>query len=478
MTLDETPRGSTGGGEGRRVGAPRSTTRDLERYAGLFARRTQGMKSSAMRDLMAVTAQPEVISLAGGLPDTSTFPAEDFAALMAHVAVDSAAAALQYGPTEGLDALKDCIVEVMAAEGMEVERDELLVTTGGQQVIDLVCKTLLDPGDVVIAEAPTYPGAVPVFSSYQADVVQIELDEEGMRIDVMEATLDRLEAEGRVPKFIYTVPSFQNPGGVTLSLERRRRLVQVAKERELLVLEDNPYGLLRYEGDAQPTLYALDGGEYVIYLGTFSKILSPGLRLGWSAAPRPVLEKMNLGKGATDLCSAPLAQHFVCAYFAERDWRRYLATLTELYRRRRDTMLDALAEHFPAEATWTRPEGGLFIWATLPDYIDTTDLLARALRDNVAFVPGRAAYLDGRGGSSMRLNFSGVGEDDIREGVRRIGKVVGEQVALYGTLTGAEPAKPRPRREPVAEEPAGPRPRREPVAEEPPNVLPLRRRAQ
>ena len=454
MTLDETPRGSTGGGEARRVGAPRSTTRDLERYAGLFARRTQGMKSSAMRDLMAVTAQPEVISLAGGLPDTSTFPAEDFAALMAHVAVDSAAAALQYGPTEGLDELKECIVQVMEAEDMAVEPDDLLVTTGGQQVIDLVCKTLLDPGDVVIAEAPTYPGAVPVFGSYQADVVQIEMDADGMRIDRMEEALDRLAAEGRVPKFIYTVPSFQNPAGVTMSLERRRRLVQVAEERELLVLEDNPYGLLRYEGDPQPTLYALDGGRYVIYLGTFSKILSPGLRLGWTAAPRPVLEKMGLGKGGVDLCSSSLSQHFVRAYFAERDWRRYLAALTELYRRRRDTMLDALAEHFPAEATWTRPEGGLFIWATLPDYIDTTDLLARALRENVAFVPGRAAYLDGRGGSSMRLNFSGVSEDDIREGVRRIGKVVGEQVALYGTLTGAEPAKPRPRAEapPAADE--------------------------
>jgi 2-aminoadipate transaminase len=461
VTLDETPRGSAGGGEARRVGAPRSTTRDLERYAGLFAKRTQSMTSSAMRDLMAVTARPEVISLAGGLPDTSTFPAEDFAALMAHVAVDSSAAALQYGPTEGLDALKACIVRVMEAEGMAVEADDLLVTTGGQQVIDLVCKTLLDPGDVVIAEAPTYPGAVPVFTSYQADVVQIELDEDGMRVDLMEEALDRLDAEGRVPKFIYTVPSFQNPGGVTLSLERRRRLVDVAKRRELLVLEDNPYGLLRYEGDAQPTLYSLDGGEYVIYLGTFSKILSPGLRLGWTAAPRPVLEKMNLGKGSTDLCSSPLAQHFVVAYFGERDWRRYLGTLTELYRRRRDVMLDALAEHFPREATWTRPQGGLFIWATLPGYIDTTDLLARALREeNVAFVPGRAAYLDGRGGSSMRLNFSGVGEDEIREGVRRIGKVVAEQVGLYGTLTGAEPAKPRPR------------------VESPADVLPLRRRAQ
>src|SRR5215211_5893547 len=211
MTLDETPRGSTGGGEGRRVGPPRSTTRDLERYAGLFARRTQGMKSSAMRDLMAVTAQPEVISLAGGLPDTSTFPAEDFAALMSHVAADSAAAALQYGPTEGLDDLKACIVQVMAAEGMAIEPDEVLVTTGGQQVIDLVCKTLLDPGDVVIAEAPTYPGAVPAFCAYQADVVQIEMDRDGMVVDKMEETLDQLEREGRRPKFIYTIPNFQNP---------------------------------------------------------------------------------------------------------------------------------------------------------------------------------------------------------------------------------------------------------------------------
>jgi 2-aminoadipate transaminase len=452
VTLDETPRGSTGGGEGRRVGAPRSTTRDLERYAGLFARRTQGMKSSAMRDLMAVTAQPEVISLAGGLPDTSTFPAEDFAALMAHVAVDSAAAALQYGPTEGLDALKDCIVEVMAAEGMEVERDELLVTTGGQQVIDLVCKTLLDPGDVVIAEAPTYPGAVPVFSSYQADVVQIELDEEGMRIDVMEATLDRLEAEGRVPKFIYTVPSFQNPGGVTLSLERRRRLVQVAKERELLVLEDNPYGLLRYEGEPLPTLYSLDHGEFVIYLGTFSKILSPGIRLGWTTAPAPVLEKMNLGKQGADLCSPAFSQMFVATYFEHDRWQDYLRSLIDLYRRRRDTMLDALAEHFPREAVWTRPQGGLFIWATLPEYIDTTDLLALALSHNVAFVPGRAAYLDGRGGSSMRLNFSGVADEDIREGIRRIGEVVREQVGLYGTLTGSAPASAgEPSAEPAAD---------------------------
>src|SRR5918997_6690260 len=356
----------------------RSSARDLERYARLFARRTQVMKSSAMRDLMAVTERPDVISLAGGFPDTSTFPAEDLAALMARVAVDSSARALQYGPTEGLEEVKQCIAEVMAAEEMHVETDDLLVTTGGQQVIDLVCKTLLDPGDVVIAEAPTYPGAVPVFVSYQADVVQVEMDDHGMRIDVLRDELERLDREGRQPKFIYTVPSFQNPAGVTLALERRRELVRIARERELLVLEDNPYGLLRYEGEPLPTLFALDRGEYVIYLGTFSKILSPGLRLGWTAAPRPVLEKLALGKGAVDLCSASVSQQFVITYFAERDWRAYLRTLTALYRRRRDTMLDALAEQLPREASWTRPGGGLFIWARLPDYIDTTDLLARA----------------------------------------------------------------------------------------------------
>jgi 2-aminoadipate transaminase len=439
-----------------------TTQHELERYAGLFSSRTQVMKSSAMRDLMALTARPEVISLAGGLPDTSTFPPGSFAAVMQRVAAERLAASLQYGPTEGLDDVKACIAEVMAAEHMHVDADDVLVTTGGQQVIDLMCKTLVDPGDVVIAEAPTYPGAVPTLCSYQADVVQIEMDGDGMRIDVLEATLAELDREGRRPKFIYTVPTFQNPGGVTMSLERRRRLVQIARERELLILEDNPYGLLRFEGDPLPTLRSLDGGEYVVYLGTFSKILSAGLRLGWAAAPRPVLAKMNLGKQASDLCSSSLTQHFVAGFFRHGDWRRYLEDLVVLYRRRRDVMLEALEEHLPPEATFTRPQGGLFIWATLPDYLDTTDLLARALRDNVAFVPGRGAFLDGRGGSSMRLNYSGVDEAAIREGVRRIGKVVREQVALFSTLTGAEPAAPA----------APPRPQ----PSDRPNVVPMPRR--
>jgi len=387
---------------------------------------------------------------------------------MTRIAQESAAEALQYGPTEGFEETKDCILEVMGAEGMLPDPDDIIVTTGGQQAIDLVTKTLVDPGDVVICEAPTYPGAVPVFCSYQADVRQVEMDGDGMRIDLLEELLEELKAEGRRPKFIYTVPSFQNPGGVTLSLERRARLVELARLHEILVVEDSPYGLLRYSGEALPPLYQLDGGDFVIYLGTFSKILSPGIRLGWVVAPPPVLEKVVLGKGATDLCSSSLTQFFVRQYFAEGGWKDYVEDLVDLYRGRRDTMLEALAEHFPAEATWTEPEGGLFIWATLPEYIDTGDLLAKALRSDVAFVPGQAAYVDGRGRNSMRLNFSGVDDGEIREGISRIGRVIREQVELYESLAPATSEAP------VA---AAPAPPAKDESAEPSNVVPLRKEA-
>jgi 2-aminoadipate transaminase len=437
-------RSSSGAGDGR---GARATAHELARYEALFAARTRGMKSSAMREMMALTERPDVISLAGGLPDTTTFPPELYAKLMSKVAAESTARALQYGPTDGMEATIGCIVEVMAAEGTAIDPGEVIVTTGGQQVIDLVCKTLIDPGDVIVAEAPTYPGAVPTFSAYQAAVEQIEVDGDGMPIDELESTLDRLQAQGRRPKFIYTIPNFQNPGGVTMSLARRCRLVEVARERELLVLEDNPYGLLRYDGEPLPTLYSLDaqavgrGGasDLVIYLGTFSKILSPGLRLGWAVAPRAVLEKLNLGKQGADLCTSPMTQLFLAAYFKDRDWREYLETLKTIYRRRRDVMLEALEEHFGGRASWTRPEGGMFIWATLAGNVDTTDLLARC--EGVAFVPGRAAFTDGRSGSSsMRLNFAGVPDEDIREGIRRIGKALGGQTGLFGALTGSPPA--------------------------------------
>jgi 2-aminoadipate transaminase len=421
-----------------------TTARDLERYAGLFAERTRVMRSSAMRDLMEITARPEVISLAGGLPDTSTFPADSFAAQMTRIAQESSAQALQYGPTEGFAQTKECIREVMRAEGMDPDPDDVIVTTGGQQAIDLVAKTLVDPGDVVIAEAPTYPGAVPVFCAYQAETIQVGVDEDGMDVDELEALLDRLASEGRRPKFVYSVPSFQNPAGVTMSAQRRRRLVDLARARELLVVEDNPYGLLRYEGEEQDPLYKLDGGDYVLYIGTFSKILSPGIRLGWLCAPPPVMEKVVLGKQASDLCTSTLTQFFVHEYFGEGRWRDYVADLCEIYRARRDAMLAALERHFPSGARWSRPEGGLFLWATLPSFIDTTDLLAKALRENVAFVPGAAAYVDGRGGSSMRLNFSASEPEEIEEGVRRIGDVVSEQVELYGAITAEHRTPPPP----------------------------------
>ncbi len=423
-----------------------ASSSDLERYAGLFAERTRVMRSSAMRDLMAITARPEVISLAGGLPDTSTFPPQTFAAQMTRIAQESAAEALQYGPTEGFRETVDCIVEVMGAEGMLPDPDDVIVTTGGQQAIDLICKALVDPGDAVICEAPTYPGAIPVFCSYQADTIQIECDAEGMRIEELEDTLERLEIEGRRPKFIYSVPTFQNPAGVTMSLERRRRLVELARARELLVVEDNPYGLLRFGGEALPPLYQLDGGDFVIYVGTFSKILSPGIRLGWAVTPPPVMEKVVLGKQASDLCTSTLTQYFVREHFAGGHWRDYVESVSEIYRERRDAMLAALDRYFPPQARWTEPQGGLFVWATLPPYIDTGDLLAKALREDVAFVPGQAAYVDGRGRSSMRLNFSAGGEEEIREGIRRIGKVIAEQVELYSAITdqGAPTGETRP----------------------------------
>jgi 2-aminoadipate transaminase len=300
------------------------------------------------------------------------------------------------------------------------------------------------------------------------------MDDDGIRVDELEALLDRLAADGRRPKFIYSVPSFQNPTGVTLSEERRRRLVELAREREVLVVEDNPYGLLRYEGEPQPTLYQLDGGDYVVYVGTLSKILSPGIRLGWVVAPPPVIDKIALGKQATDLCTSTLSQYFAVEYFAEDRWRTYLDSLCGVYRARRDAMLEALDRHFPEQASWTEPQGGLFVWATLPAYIDTSDLLAKALRENVAFVPGAAAYVDGaRGSNSMRLNFSGSPEAEIREGIRRIGKVVGEQVELYEAITGEHPL-PAPSGESAVGLGLG-----DPAASEPgddADVLPLRRR--
>lgn len=414
------------------------TPGDSARYDVRFASRAAGIVSSVMRDLMSLSERPDIISLAGGFPNTESFEREVFDDVVAAVARDHLASALQYGPTEGLAELRERIVEMMAHEGARARVDDIMVTSGGQQAIDLSIRTFVNPGDTVLAEGPTYPGAVPCFTTYEAQVVHVPMDDDGLRVDLVEEVIDRLAAEGRPPKLLYTIPNFHNPMGVTMSLERRERLVALAHRRELLIVEDNPYGQIRFEGDPLPSLWELDDGAgWVIYLSTFSKILAPGVRVGWVAAPAAVLRKMNLGKQAADLASSTISQRFVIEYLRRYDWRDYVVALNSIYRARRDAMLRALEEEMPPEATWTRPSGGLFVWATLPDYLNTTDLLATAVeKHEVAFVPGRGAFLDGRGGSSMRLNFSGVPEPVISEGVRRLGAAVAEMTDLHRALGG------------------------------------------
>lgn len=395
------------------------------------------MRSSVMRDLMAVTAMPDVISLAGGLPSTESFPSKTLAKVASEVAMRASAAALQYGPTEGLEETKENIAKVMEAENVLVDTDNIIVTTGGQQAIDLVCRILINPGDPVITEAPTYPGAIPSLCSFEADVSQVPMDKDGIRTDLLEEEIRRIKKKGARAKFIYTIPNFHNPAGVSISRPRRMRMVELAQENDLIILEDNPYGQLRFEGEQLPALYSLDEEENVIYVSTFSKILSPGIRLGWMVAPAPILQKVNLGKQAADLCPSTLAQMIVNEYFRQARWQDYVEEVTRVYRKRRDAMLAALEEYFPEEASWTHPHGGFYIWATLPEYLDTTDLLVLAVEEQkVAFVPGAGAWVDGSGKHHMRLAFCGVPEDLIEEGIKRLAKVIREQMDLYKALKG------------------------------------------
>jgi 2-aminoadipate transaminase len=410
------------------------STRRFDSYEGRYAARTAVMRSSAMRDLMSLTARPEVISLAGGLAATDQFPAEVFDWITREISQTQRAFSLQYGPTEGFEFLTEDIAAVMAEEGTRVDPARILVTTGGQQAIDLVTKTFIDPGDVVLAEGPSYAGALTTFSSYQTDVRHVPVDADGLIIPELEAALDRLDAEGRRAKFLYVVANFSNPAGTTLSLERRRRLVDIAHERDLLILEDNPYGLLRFEGEPLPTLLSLDQHENVLYLGSFSKIISPGLRVGWVVAPPAIYQKLVFGKQATDLCSSPFNQLFVHHFISSGAWVDYVYGLRSLYRSRRDALLEALAEEFPAGSHWTVPQGGFFVWATLPSPIHTGDLLVKAIEENVAFVRGDGFFVNGEGTSSMRLSFSAIPEERIQEGVRRLGGVIRDQLELYRAL--------------------------------------------
>ncbi|MDI6900573.1 MAG: PLP-dependent aminotransferase family protein [Anaerosomatales bacterium] len=405
----------------------------FDRWDGRYAERMRDVRSSAVRDLFGAASRADVVSFSGGMPDVSRVPTEAVMEAMAQTARDFGTTALQYGSSEGRVELRGIVVEMMAEIGVRVRVDDLVITQGAQQALDLLGKILIDPGDTIITEGPTYLGALQAFSAYQPRVVTIPMDDEGMRIDALEAELVRLGPRGA--KFIYTIPNFQNPAGVTLSPERRRRLIELAREYDVPVIEDDPYGRLRFEGGHAKPLRALD--EDVIYLGTFSKVFAPGLRLGWVAAPRPILGKLLLAKQAADLCGSAFAQIAAERYFTGTRWRRVVQDLTGVYAGRRDAMLDALGEHFPGEARWTRPEGGFFVWAEMPAFLDLKSLLAEAVEHGVTYVPGDAFFPDGTGRNCMRLAFCYAEPDRIREGIARLAEVLEDRLELYRAFVDA-----------------------------------------
>jgi 2-aminoadipate transaminase len=411
---------------------------DLDRFDFLYANRVKGMKSAATRDLMATLSRPGIISLAGGFPDTRAFGEEAFREISHNVAADSAQA-LQYGPTGGLEGIKDVIVDVMEAENTGARQEDIFITTGAQQGLDLVGKVFLDEGDAVLCEGPTYAGALNAFAAYRPRIIHIPMDRAGMIPLAAREALKSARKRGIHVKFIYTVPNFQNPTGVTLAVERRRELLEIAHEYDLVVLEDNPYGMLRFEGEALPTIASLEqesgaGADRVVYLGTFSKIFAPGVRLGWVHAQPGILHKINIGKQGADICSSNLSQMLIYSYFRHADWRSYVKRLMAINKERRDAMLDALAEYMPNEVHWTHPEGGLFVWATLPSYLDATAMLPRAVAKNVAYVPGEGFYSGGAGKNCMRLNFSFVEPESIRRGIELLSEVIRERMELRGEL--------------------------------------------
>jgi 2-aminoadipate transaminase len=420
---------------------------DLDRFDFLYANRVKGMRSAATRDLMATLSRPGIISLAGGFPDTRAFGEEAFREISQNIAAD-AAQALQYGPTSGLEQIKDVIVDVMAAEGTPASQEQVFTTTGAQQGLDLIAKVFLDEGDAVLCEGPTYAGALNAFAAYRPRVIHVPMDRSGMIPVAAREALSRARKAGVQVKFIYTVPNFQNPAGVTLAAERRRELLEIAREYDLVIVEDNPYGMLRFDGEPLPTLSALEQEsgdlERVVYLGTFSKIFAPGVRLGWVQAQPGILHKINVGKQGADLCSSNLSQMLLSSYFQNADWRSYVKRLNGLYRERRGAMLDSLAEFMPKEVDWTHPEGGLFVWATLPSYIDATAMLPRAIARNVAYVPGEGFYAGSEGKNCMRLNFSFVEPERIRRGIELLSEVIRDRMELRGDLERGSQQRLRP----------------------------------
>ncbi len=408
---------------------------DTDPYLSRYADRVTGLAASEIRALFAVAERPEIVSFAGGMPDLSVMDLDAVADLTAHIIREQGAVALQYGGGQGRQQLREALVDVMAHAGAPATPDELLVTVGGQQALELIAKCFIDPGDVVIAEGPTYVGAVAAMNSHQADVRHVPMDGDGMRMDLLEDLLAQLAREGRRAKYVYTIPNHQNPGGVSMSEERRRRLAEIAIEHDLLILEDDAYGLLGFDGETGTSLRTLVP-DRVIYLGTMSKTFAPGVRSGWIAAPTPVREKLVLLREAADLCPSNLTQLLIERWLATQPWQEQVKRYRALYQHKAELMLGALEAEMPAEVDWTRPRGGFFVWLTVPTGIDTSALLAKAIGRRVAYVPGRGFYDDGSGGDQLRLCFSFPPADRIREGVSRLAELLHDELGLLRAVYG------------------------------------------
>ncbi len=415
--------------------APQAETNNHTLWHERFAQRTQRMRSSAIRELLKLTEKPDILSFGGGLPAPEVFPTAEVTAATRIVLERSASSALQYSATEGYEPLRELLVRHMERYGIKVETSNLMITSGSQQALDLIGKLLLNPGDRVLVEAPTYLGALQAWTAYQAEFLSVPIDDDGM---CMESLEDGLRAG---PKFMYVLPNFQNPGGTTLSLERRRRLVELANHYGAPIVEDDPYGQLRYEGEHLPPLVKLDAeahhcanGEHdfsgdVIYLSTLSKTLAPGLRVAWIVAPASVIQRLAQAKQGVDLHTSTFCQMVAYEVAKGGFLDRHVRTIRKVYGERRNAMLESLARHFPPEARWTRPQGGLFLWVTLPPGLDSTELLKDALEQKVAFVPGASFFPAGGGERTLRLNFSYCTPEKIEEGMRRLGGVIKKRMA-------------------------------------------------
>lgn len=398
-------------------------------WGNKFSARVNSLKASAIRELLRLVNDPEIISLAGGMPDPTLFPKEIIADISKEVFLNNASKALQYGATEGIPTLRETLLKMTREEGVkEAELENIIVTTASQQGLGLLAEIFINPGDSVIVEAPSYVGGLQAFHAFQANFVTIPLDDEGIRVDILEEKLKELKENGINTKFIYVIPNFQNPAGVTMSIKRRKKLLEISHNFNIPVLEDDPYGDIRFEGEKIPSLLELDKIGNVIELRTFSKILAPGLRLGWIVGDKEVIKKVSLAKQAADLCSPSSTQYIVDKFVRDGHLENYLDLVRKNYKIKRDAMLGALENYFPAETSWTKPQGGMFVWAEVPEYIDTDQLFKEAIKEKVAYVIGSAFYPYGEDKRHMRLNFSLNTPEKIEEGIKRLGNLLKNKI--------------------------------------------------